>query len=921
MVNTVNDLPDSNIGNGICRTANLDCSLRAALHEANASPGNDVINFNIPGGGVQTIHLVNPLPTINDTTGGVLINGYTQPGSQPNTNPTISNAVIAVEIEGNGSAIGDPNSIDAFRIVSGGNRIQGLSLYNLFNSFELTGPGATGNVIAGNFIGSNAGSTFIAVPRAAESGSGVTMVNSANHNFVGTPALADRNVIGGTPSTGIRIQHGGTNQNIVQNNIFGLTPSGAAGLQLGFSGVDIQFGAKNNLIGGPGAFERNVISGALFANGVDLSHTPETSGNRVVGNFFGTTPAGNVTAAYTQNLRGVVFKDNVEDNFVIGNVIGGTKEEALWVQFDTNGRNFITGNRVGIALDGAPIPNAKYGAFVQGRDFQLSNNLFANNTSGGIFVTVGAGHPGNTSIRNRLSGNTFGTNGSLAIDLAPAGPTPNDGGDGDSGVNTLLNYPVLSPASTTVAEGTACANCRVEIYSAFSSGGRGVGTKLIGVTTAAGNGAFATFVTRQSIGDNVAAIAIDPVGNTSEFSPVTPVTFVGPEPPTPPTTSSSSFTSLQPARLLETRPGLTTVDGLFQGGGLVGRGQTIELTVADRGGVPLDAEAVALNVTVTESVGSGFVTVFPCGSQQPLASNLNYVTGQTVPNAVITRIGSGGAVCLFVSEGTHLVADVTGYFPPGSSFFSLVPARLLETRPGLTTVDGLSQGGGVVPRDSTLELTVNGRGGVPGDAVAVVLNVTVTEPASSGFVTVFPCGTGRPLASNLNFVPGQTVPNLVISKVGAGKVCFYSNETTHLVVDVSGYFTVDSSFVSLLPARLLETRTGPGLGTVDGAFNGGGLVPRGGTVQLQVINRGGVPANAGTVVLNVTATAAVGSGFVTVYPCDQARPLASSLNYVGGQTVPNAVLAKVGAGGLVCLFVSESTHLVADVDGYFPPAV
>ena len=163
-----------------------------------------------------------------------------------------------------------------------------------------------------------------------------------------------------------------------------------------------------------------------------------------------------------------------------------------------------------------------------------------------------------------------------------------------------------------------------------------------------------------------------------------------------------------------------------------------------------------------------------------------------MPNAVIARVGSGGAVCLFVSEGTHLVADVTGYFPPGSAFFSLVPARLLETRPGLTTVDGQFQGGGVVPRDSTLELTVNGRGGVPADAVAVVLNVTVTEPASSGFVTVFPCGGGRPLASNLNFVPGQTVPNMVISKVGAGKVCLYSNETTHLVVDVSGYFTIDA---------------------------------------------------------------------------------------------------------------------------------
>ena len=85
-------------------------ALRAAMHEANASVGPDVINFNIPGGGVQTIHLVNPLRPSAD--GGLTINGYTQRGAQTNTDPTVSNAVIAVEIEGNGSAIGDPASID-----------------------------------------------------------------------------------------------------------------------------------------------------------------------------------------------------------------------------------------------------------------------------------------------------------------------------------------------------------------------------------------------------------------------------------------------------------------------------------------------------------------------------------------------------------------------------------------------------------------------------------------------------------------------------------------------------------------------------------------------------------------------------------------------------------------------------------------
>jgi hypothetical protein len=124
--------------------------------------------------------------------------------------------------------------------------------------------------------------------------------------------------------------------------------------------------------------------------------------------------------------------------------------------------------------------------------------------------------------------------------------------------------------------------------------------------------------------------------------------------------------ALSPARLLETRDGLSTVDGALNGVGVRGVGSTTELQVAGRGGVPGDAAAVVLNVTVTGGVGPGFVTVFPCGSAQPNASNLNYLAGSTVANAVIAKIGVGGRVCLFVSNGTHLIADVNGYFPAGS---------------------------------------------------------------------------------------------------------------------------------------------------------------------------------------------------------------------------------------------------------------
>ena len=118
-----------------------------------------------------------------------------------------------------------------------------------------------------------------------------------------------------------------------------------------------------------------------------------------------------------------------------------------------------------------------------------------------------------------------------------------------------------------------------------------------------------------------------------------------------------------PQRLLDSRPGTTTADGLFAGIGVRPSGSVVELQVAGRVGVPDDAESVALNVTADAALEGGFVTVFACGSAVPNASNLNYAVGQTIANAVITRIGTDGTVCLYNFGATNLIADVTGYFP------------------------------------------------------------------------------------------------------------------------------------------------------------------------------------------------------------------------------------------------------------------
>jgi hypothetical protein len=146
-------------------------------------------------------------------------------------------------------------------------------------------------------------------------------------------------------------------------------------------------------------------------------------------------------------------------------------------------------------------------------------------------------------------------------------------------------------------------------------------------------------------------------------------------------------------------------------------------------------------------------------------------------------------VCFYTSAGTHLIVDVNGYFPSGADYVSLVPGRLFDSRAGAATDDSQFAGGGMLSAESLTSLPVSGRGGVSASASAVALNVTVAEAQGSGFVTVWPCGHPMPNASNLNYGPGSTIPNAVITQVGEnGSVCFYTSEASHLLVDIDGYF-------------------------------------------------------------------------------------------------------------------------------------
>jgi hypothetical protein len=239
------------------------------------------------------------------------------------------------------------------------------------------------------------------------------------------------------------------------------------------------------------------------------------------------------------------------------------------------------------------------------------------------------------------------------------------------------------------------------------------------------------------------------------------------------------------------------------------------------------------------------------------------------------------------------------------------PTRILDTRAanGWPSTQPLASG-------TPVAIDVAGRGGVPTHAGLVALNVTVTAPTSSGFLTVYPSDATLPFVSNLNFLPGQTVPNLVVSRLGAdGRVRMLLNAgTAHVVFDVVGWFgsrqtmTPGSRLTSVVPSRVLDTRN-------PAESQGYGKVGGGQTIDIAVVPPG---TNVTGVVLNLTGTEPTASTYVTAFPGNQSLPTASSLNLTPGDTRPNLVMVGVSPQGRVKLFnLAGSVHLVVDLVGTF----
>ena len=243
--------------------------------------------------------------------------------------------------------------------------------------------------------------------------------------------------------------------------------------------------------------------------------------------------------------------------------------------------------------------------------------------------------------------------------------------------------------------------------------------------------------------------------------------------------ASGEIVTVEPARLLDTRNSSQGPQGKVEAR------STLTLPVLGQGGIPSsDVDAVVANVTALEATQQSFLTVWPGGTDRPGTSTMNPQPNRLTSNEVIVPVGADGTINLYNHSGSiHSLVDVVGYVPANSSYATVEPTRLLDTR-GHTPWPRGATG----PR-GTCNLEVAGVGGVPSSATSVVVNVTTLDATQQSFVTVWPAGTDRPGTSTMNPQPGRLTSNEVIVPVGAnGTINLYNHSgSVRTLVDVVGY--------------------------------------------------------------------------------------------------------------------------------------
>ncbi|WP_158609506.1 peptidoglycan recognition protein family protein [Cellulomonas triticagri] len=353
-------------------------------------------------------------------------------------------------------------------------------------------------------------------------------------------------------------------------------------------------------------------------------------------------------------------------------------------------------------------------------------------------------------------------------------------------------------------------------------------------------------------------------------------------------TGDLGFVPMAPVRLLDTRPSAASL----------GPDSRLDLKVAGVSGIPADAKAVALTVTAVNSSTITHVRAWPAGQARPDASVLNTDPGRTTAGSLVVGVGGEGKVSLYNNLGsTHLLVDVTGYYTSAAtSGFEPLPTavRALDTR----------QAGGTVAPGTRRTVQVAGAGGVPADATAVAVNVVSVKPSSVGYVSVIPSGATAGTTSTVNNQPGRDTANRAVVTLAGGKLDVYvGGVAQHVVVDVVGWYGsgADATFTPVAPVRAFDTRSGSPLGAGE----------------QRSLTVSGLPAGTTAVAMNLTSTRATSAAtYLTVWGSG-ARPATSDLNAGAGRDQANQVYVAPASGRVNVYNNLGSSHVVADVFGYF----
>jgi hypothetical protein len=508
-VDSTGDERDLDLSDGTCRTATDNCTLRAALNEAALARDPVRIEFAIPGDGPHTIALERDLPVIDNLDARVLIDGYSQPGARPNTVPDISNAVIMIQVQGP-RAVHERRVVNAFRITSPGNEIRGLSISRVRRAIAIGGPQATDNLIAGNFIGLgvDAYPWYDDIARAEIRGGdngayGIWLSHGAARNRIGGTHPADRNVISGNPNDGIAMR-GAAVENRIVGNIIGLSPDGQSRVRNWGDGIDLNYGAARNQIGGTAPGERNVISGNR-GEGIEISHGSDTTGNVITGNYIGTDATGlagseriHANTGYAISLEGDVVGNTVGP----GNVLANNDLGGIMIYGRDNTGNIIIGNAIGVSASGTPLPNRGEGIHLR---FHASeqiigpDNTIAYNHGPGILLAD------STVSRITITRNVIFNNAEDGIVLATLA------------ANGRMTPPELVVTLAGTVRGRACPGCTVEIFAAPPDPDVDGGLSLATTLTAGADGTFTLPALTPDV-EALTATATDRDGNTSGFS-------------------------------------------------------------------------------------------------------------------------------------------------------------------------------------------------------------------------------------------------------------------------------------------------------------------------------------------------------------------------------------------------------------------